>query len=214
MSNSDTSNITVSNISINSESTIINHDSIESNIVINKKTVTFNDNIQEIKIDNSNEDIESNTNDEDNIFKCYYCNKIFKTKNAYLNHKRMQVCYDTKDKTYCSVCDITFNSKAELDDHLLSEANTAQSPFWVFTGSSGGGSTVLDQQFLVMSSSNMNEAYGTSFRQADLEYFPAPSEYFPNGIEPKTTRFDNIEYNLEVLLQIGQSPVAYQEKFA
>ena len=122
MSNSDTSNITVSNISINSESAIINHDSIKSNIVINKKTVTFNDNIQEIKINNSNEDIESNTNDEDNnIFKCYYCNKIFKTKNTYLNHKRMQVCYDTKDKTYCSVCDITFNSKAELDDHLLSE---------------------------------------------------------------------------------------------
>ena len=86
-------------------------------------------------------------------------------------------------------------------DHLLDEANTAQAPFWVFTGSSGGGSTVLDQQFLVMSSSNMNEAYGTSFRQADLEYLPAPSEYFPNGIEPKTTRFDNIEYNLE--LEIG-----------
>ena len=86
-------------------------------------------------------------------------------------------------------------------DHLMSTANTASAPFWVFTGSSGGGSTVLDQQFLVMSSSNMNEAYGQSFRQADLEYFPGPSEYFPEGIEPKTTRFDNIEYNLE--LQIG-----------
>ena len=83
-------------------------------------------------------------------------------------------------------------------DHLLSEANTASAPYWVFSGSSGGGSTIKDQQFLVMSSSNMNEAYGQSFRQADLEYFPSPSEYFPGGIEPKTTRFDNIEYPLEI----------------
>ena len=84
-------------------------------------------------------------------------------------------------------------------DHLLSQANTASAPYWVFTGSSGTSNpTIKDQQFLVMSSSNMNEAYGQSFRQADLEYFPSPSEYFPGGIEPKTTRFDNIEYPLEI----------------
>jgi len=86
-------------------------------------------------------------------------------------------------------------------DHLLSEANTAQAPYWVFTGSSGGGTTIVDQRFLVMSSSNMNEAYGSSFRQADLDYFPASSDFFPMGVEPKNTRFDNIEYSLE--LQIG-----------
>ena len=84
-------------------------------------------------------------------------------------------------------------------DHLLSQANTASAPYWVFTGSSGTSfPSIKDQQFLVMSSSNMNEAYGQSFRQADLEYFPSPSEYFPGGIEPKTTRFDNIEYPLEI----------------
>ena len=84
-------------------------------------------------------------------------------------------------------------------DHLLSEANTAQAPYWVFSGSSGTSSpTIVDQQFLVMSSSNMNEAYGEGFRQADLEYFPAPSPYFPGGIEPETTRFENIEYPLEL----------------
>ena len=84
-------------------------------------------------------------------------------------------------------------------DHLLSQANTASAPYWVFSGSSGTSNpTIIDQQFLVMSSSNMNEAYGQSFRQADLEYFPALSEYFPGGIEPKTTRFDNIEYPLEL----------------
>ena len=87
-------------------------------------------------------------------------------------------------------------------DHLQDEANTASAPFWVFSGSSGTSSpTIIDQQFLVMSSSNMNEAYGESFRQADLEYFPSPSPYFPGGIEPKTTRFDKIENTLE--LQIG-----------
>ena len=86
-------------------------------------------------------------------------------------------------------------------DHLLDTANTASAPYWVFTGSSGGGTAIKDQQFLVMSSSNMNEAYGQSFRQADLKYFPSPSDYFPGGIEPKTTKFDDIEYNLE--LKIG-----------
>jgi len=86
-------------------------------------------------------------------------------------------------------------------DHLLSQANTASAPYWVFSGSSGGGNTISSSQHLVMSSSNMNEAYGQSFRQADLEYFPSPSEYFPGGIEPSTTSFDNIEYPLE--LKIG-----------
>ena len=85
-------------------------------------------------------------------------------------------------------------------DHLLSEANTAQAPFWVFSGSSGTSTPPgeIYQQFLVMSSSNMNEAYGEGFRQADLEYFPSPSPYFPGGIEPETTRFENIEYPLEL----------------
>ena len=85
-------------------------------------------------------------------------------------------------------------------DHLLDTANTASAPFWVFTGSSGSPTTQLvkDQQFLVMSSSNMNEAYGTGFKQADLEYFPAPSPYFPGEIEPVTTKFDTIKNPLEI----------------
>ena len=86
-------------------------------------------------------------------------------------------------------------------DHLLNEANTSQAPFWVFTGSSGGGSAISSSEYLVMSSSNMNEAYGQSFRQADLDYFPGSSDFFPMGVEPKNTKFDNIEYSLE--LQIG-----------
>ena len=83
-------------------------------------------------------------------------------------------------------------------DHLLSEANTAQAPFWVFTGSVEGSNSILDQSILVMSSSNMNEAYGTTFRQGEVEYFPGPSDYFPGGVEPKTTNFDPIQYTIEL----------------
>ena len=83
-------------------------------------------------------------------------------------------------------------------DHLLAEANTAQAPFWVYSGSAGGASTIHDPSILVMSSSNMNEAYGTTFRQGEVEYFPGPSDYFPGGVEPKTTNFDPIQYTIEL----------------
>ena len=49
------------------------------------------------------------------------------------------------------------------NDYLMDEANTAKRPYWVYTGSAGGGSNVLDRSILVMSSSNINEAYGTTF---------------------------------------------------
>lgn len=83
-------------------------------------------------------------------------------------------------------------------DHLLSDINTAQAPFWVFTGSAGGGSNTLDQKILVMSSSNINEAYGTSFYQGDLPYYPGFSPYFPGNIEPRGTNFDKITNPLEL----------------
>ena len=83
-------------------------------------------------------------------------------------------------------------------DHLLAEANTAQAPFWVYSGSTDGASTIHDPSILVMSSSNMNEAYGTTFRQGEVEYFPGPSDYFPGGVEPKTTNFDPIQYTIEL----------------
>ena len=83
-------------------------------------------------------------------------------------------------------------------DHLLAEANQAQAPFWVFTGSTGGGFVPLDQSILVMSSSNFNEAYGPNFYQGDLDYYPGFSQYFPGNVEPKGTNFDRIEYPLEI----------------
>jgi hypothetical protein len=79
-------------------------------------------------------------------------------------------------------------------DYLLDEANKAQAPFWVYTGSSANSGS----NFLVMSSSNMNEAYGTSFRQGEIAYIPGSSQYFPGGIEPVGTNFGRIEDPLEL----------------
>ena len=84
------------------------------------------------------------------------------------------------------------------NDYLMEETNNASAPFWVYTGSSGGNNNVLNQSILVMSSSNMNEAYGTTFRQADLEYQPGESEYFPFGKEPSYTSFDRIDSTIEL----------------
>jgi hypothetical protein len=87
------------------------------------------------------------------------------------------------------------------NDYLLAEANTAQAPFWVRSTS---GNDALNpnnnnlSNVLIMSSSNMNEAYGTTFRQGDMEYFPGPSQYFPGGVEPKGTNFDPIKYTISL----------------
>jgi hypothetical protein len=82
-------------------------------------------------------------------------------------------------------------------NHLFESDNTGSAPFWVYTGSTGGNTDILDQSILVMSSSNINEAYGRGFFQSNLEYTPGPSEFFPNGQEPSNTRFDNIKYPIE-----------------
>ena len=49
-----------------------------------------------------------------------------------------------------------------------------------------------------MSSSNMNEAYGTGFKQGYIEYVPGPSDYFPGGVEPAGTNFEQINLPLEI----------------
>ena len=91
-------------------------------------------------------------------------------------------------------------------DHLLQESNVAAAPFWRVTGSG-------EANYLVMSSSNMNEAYGQSFKQADLDYFPGSSEYFPGGVEPADTSFDTIKYSLQLFTE-DQIRFANNENFA
>ena len=81
-------------------------------------------------------------------------------------------------------------------DHLFDGDNTGSAPFWVYTGSTGVGSSILDPSILVMSSSNVNEAYGADFYQGRLPYVPGPSEFHPSGQEPSDTNFDPIIYPL------------------
>jgi len=72
--------------------------------------------------------------------------------------------------------------------HLLETSNVASAPYWEFTGSTGGGSSILSQKYLVMSSQLFNEAYGNKFAQGELPYNPGPYEGFPGNQEPISTK--------------------------
>ena len=72
--------------------------------------------------------------------------------------------------------------------HLLETSNTASAPYWVYTGSINGNSTIHSQKYLVMSSSLFNEAYGNKFAQGELPYNPGPYEGFPGNQEPISTK--------------------------
>ena len=80
---------------------------------------------------------------------------------------------------------------------LLANDNTGSAPFWVYTGSAGSGGSILDKSILVMSSSNINEAYGGAFYQGPLPYVPGPTEYFNKGVEPSDTQFPKITSPIE-----------------
>ena len=76
---------------------------------------------------------------------------------------------------------------------LLAGDNTGSAPFWVYSGSG-------NNNILVMSSSNINEAYGGDFYQGPISYVPGPSEYFDNGTEPLGTQFPKITSPIEFFL--------------
>ena len=98
-------------------------------------------------------------------------------------------------------------------DHLLDEANTARAPFWViptefidnnwdtYKEQTSGVGKYSTKQVLIMQSPNLNEAYGTDFKQGDTPYIPGASPYFPGGMEPEGTAFDRIENT--ILLEEG-----------
>jgi hypothetical protein len=73
---------------------------------------------------------------------------------------------------------------------LLAGDNTGSAPFWVYSGSG-------NNNILVMSSSNINEAYGGNFYQGPIPYVPGPSEYFDSGTEPSGTQFPKITSPIE-----------------
>ena len=78
--------------------------------------------------------------------------------------------------------------------HLYVNDNTGSAPYWTFTGSAGGGTDIISSSVLVMSSSNINEAYGNDSFQGKLVYNPGPSQYYPAGSEPTETQFPSINY--------------------
>jgi len=100
--------------------------SVNSNVCIDKKKVSFNEKVEVKEISEENiitinsSSNSSNSNKETIKFKCTNCNRIFKTENAYNKHVRSQVCISTKHRTYCNTCDKLFESRDELDNHLLS----------------------------------------------------------------------------------------------
>jgi uncharacterized C2H2 Zn-finger protein len=98
-----------------------------SNVSVDKKRVSFNENVdvneisEETVVTINPSNSSNNLNDNNKVdYKCNNCNRLFKTENAYNKHVRSQVCISTKDKTYCSTCDKLFQSRDELDNHLLS----------------------------------------------------------------------------------------------
>lgn len=54
-------------------------------------------------------------------YKCKKCGKIFKKYSILNNHVSKQVCYNLKEKTYCSICNCTFDTAKELSKHLISK---------------------------------------------------------------------------------------------
>lgn len=75
---------------------------------------------------------------------------------------------------------------------LLAGDNTGSAPFWVYEPGANP-----DKSILIMSSSNINEAYGGGFYQGPMSYTPGPSEYFDSGVEPAGTQFPTITSPIE-----------------
>jgi hypothetical protein len=75
---------------------------------------------------------------------------------------------------------------------LLAGNNTGSAPFWVYEPGANP-----DKSILIMSSSNINEAYGGGFYQGPMSYTPGPSEYFDSGVEPAETQFPTITSPIE-----------------
>ena len=81
--------------------------------------------------------------------------------------------------------------------HLYANDNTGSAPYWDFTGSAGPlPHTIVSSSVLVMSSSNINEAYGEDSFQGKLTYNASATPNFPGGVEPEGTQFPEIYYPL------------------
>ena len=55
------------------------------------------------------------------IYKCIHCHKEFKQLSRKNKHQVQQLCLPEKARTYCQVCDITFETVQELKNHLITK---------------------------------------------------------------------------------------------
>lgn len=55
------------------------------------------------------------------IFKCSHCCKEFKQLSRKNKHQVQQLCLPEKARTYCQVCDITYNTVQDLKNHLITK---------------------------------------------------------------------------------------------
>ena len=57
------------------------------------------------------------------IFKCSHCHKEFKQLSRKNKHQVQQLCLPEKARTYCQVCEITFDTVLELKRHLITKSH-------------------------------------------------------------------------------------------
>ena len=55
------------------------------------------------------------------IFKCSHCHKEFKQLSRKNKHQVQQLCLPEKARTYCQVCNITFDTIHDLKNHLITK---------------------------------------------------------------------------------------------
>ena len=80
------------------------------------------------------------------------------------------------------------------NNHTLTGANSnpttlAIPPYWVFRKDDSGNNI---PNTLIMSSSQMNKAYGRGFIQEDLIYTASLNKDFPDGLEPSFASFPSV----------------------
>lgn len=74
----------------------------------------------------TNEKYDDNDNRDTLINVCKNCRKAFKTLNSYTKHVKEQKCVDFLLKTYCVLCNKTFDSRKEYEAHIMSGEHMAQ----------------------------------------------------------------------------------------
>ena len=83
-----------------------------------------------------------------------------------------------------------FEVRMALNGAQSNPVTAAVAPFWIFK-EDGSGNKITNT--LIMSSSQMNKAYGRGFIQKDLIYTSSFNKDFPDGIEPGFAQFPSIQ---------------------